>query len=367
MSKDADSYFERDMKCVNADQEANAFLAEIIPNDDGARIRKKFEDSDFSRKQHTFLGMNVENLLRAGNFSCLLGIMDAIWFSWFKKAVCLLENEVVLTDLPKRVEKYQADVEQPRLCPKLEEGEIERIIRQLEERHKIKLSRVEVKYSDNIRRSFCVPPTHLPSEKIIRELHFMRERVKKFHRIRKSKLKFRGLTDSEIEEIDASKFTVFLGRKYANCSAGLYCAAWHELGHVVAFVHGIKARIANESIALAYSFRGLLQGAKEGRFTLEKAVDLIELDIGIAQDPLTNVFTHYDKSLEAIREFNPDLKFRNRDLNELLLELDKTIDYTLAYPFAYEQKRWEYEKIFIYSVALAAITSFTISLALTVL
>lgn len=367
MSKNGDSYFEKAMERVNADQEgAVMFLAKIIPKEDKERIRRNIEkDPDFATKQHMFLGMKVRNALRTAGFFYDPYTMDGIWFSWLHKAVCLAEDQIVVTDSVKeRIEKYQASIERPPVCPKLEAEEFRSMIEQIEERHKIKLSEVEIRYSDNIRSAFCISPTILPSEETISGLYFVQERIRKFYRIRKSELKLKGLTDSEIEGIDPSKYTIFLPRRYSNYSAGLYGAVWHELGHIVASVLGIKAKIPNESVAIAYSFRGLLQEAKEGKLPLEKVFDQIELYIEKTQEPLTRALMHYGEALFAIRKHIPYLKFRNRDPNELLMELDKTIEYTLAYPFAYREGKWRYEKYFVSSMALVAVILFILSLVL---
>jgi len=250
------------------------------------------------------------------------------------------------------------------VCPKLEAGEIRRIKNHMEERYKIDLSGVEIKYSDNIQHAFCVPAVNLPSQKRISKSVFLQEKINRFYRTRKSELRLLGLDDDELKEISPSEFTFFLPRRYPNCLTGLYGALWHEFGHVVASVLGVKAKIPNESVAIAYSFRGLLQEAKEGKITLEKAVDQIRRYIGMTEDPLARAFKHYKEALFTIRKHNPDLKFSNRDVDELLFELDETIDYTLKYPFAYQEGKLRYEKLFVSGVALIAAILFIISLIL---
>lgn len=259
------------------------------------------------------------------------------------------------------------DIEKPPVCPKLEAEEIRSIIEQLEERHKIELPEVEVRYSDNIRHAFCASALNLPSQKTISKSHFLQERINRFYRTRKLELRSLGLKDDELRDICPSKFTIFLPRRYPNYSAGLYGAVWHELGHVAASVLGVKAKIPNESVAIAYSFRGLLHEAKEGKIRLEKAFDQIELYIGKTQEPLTRAFMHYEEALFSIRKYNPDLQFRNRDPDELLSDLDKAISYAIAYPFAYKNGKWAYENFFVYSLALFATVLFIISLALSAL
>ena len=256
------------------------------------------------------------------------------------------------------------DVEKPPVCPKLEAEELRSMMEQLEERHKIELPEVEVRYSDNINRAFCTSALNFPSEKTISKSHFLQERINRFYRTRENELRSRGLKDDELRDICPSKFTIFLPRRYPNYSAGLYGAVWHELGHVAASALGIKAKIPNESVAIAYSFRGLLHEAEEGKISLEKAFDQIELYIGKTQEPLTRAFMHYEEALFSIRKYNPDLQFRNRDPDELLSDLDKAINYTIAYPFAYKNGKWEHETFLVYSLTLAATVLFIISLAL---
>jgi len=214
-------------------------------------------------------------------------------------------------------------------------GEIEGIKESIEKKHNIQLP-VDIIYSGNVYRSFVVPPLYPNLE----HLQQMRQDV---YEKRKYELKSRGLNDYEIKSIDTKKYTIFLP-KTTNNPISLYGTKWEELGHVTAYVLGIKDKIPNEGFALTYRFKGLLQGAKEGLFTVEKAIDEIEYTVkSVRADsalisklknmglkvPDNSEMTHYDDSLFAIRKFNPSLTFRNRELDELLLELDKSIGYTM--------------------------------------
>jgi len=220
-------------------------------------------------------------------------------------------------------------------------GEIESIRETIEKRHGIKLPDVDVKYSDNIDKryhGFTVCPEKLPE-------WYSEEKIKQAVGKRDYELKKRGLKEYEIEQIDKSKYTIFLPKSINPVS--LYGAKWEELGHVAAYVLDIEDETKNESIALAYRFKGLLQAAKEGLFKREEVTNEIESNIKSAQyeKMMVSVYTqmekmglkvpndmkksHYYSSLFAIQKYNSELKFRDRDLDELIVELDKSIDYTL--------------------------------------
>lgn len=218
-------------------------------------------------------------------------------------------------------------------------GEIGRIIDHMERQHEIVFPQVDVKYSDNIHRACCVRPADPPE-------WFSEWARDDFNRRRHSGLRLRRLVEDEIREVDKSKYTVFVPRELLNIPVRLCATLWEELGHVTAWALGVEDMVLNESVALAYRFKGLLKGAEEGRFSLEEAIHRIEFDIKGAEldsyviskiermrfikastdDPMK----HYHKALFAVREFNPQLMFRNRDSHELMAELDKIIGYTLA-------------------------------------
>lgn len=167
-----------------------------------------------------------------------------------------------------------------------------------------------------------------------------------FYGRRHSELKLRGLEDGEIREADTDKYTVFMPTEYLNTPVRFCATIWEELGHVAAWTLGVDDSVLNESLALAHRFKGLLKGAKEGRFSLEEAIHKIESNIKGTELDNSVISTiekimglkpskdrplkHYHKALFAVREFNPQLKFRNRNPHELMVELDKIIDYVLA-------------------------------------
>ncbi|MCK4434309.1 hypothetical protein KAU92_02370, partial [Candidatus Bathyarchaeota archaeon] len=190
-----------------------------------------------------------------------------------------------------------------------------------------------------IHRAFCVSPADPPE-------WFSKWARDGFYGRRHSELKRRGLVDDEIREVDTNKYTVFMPTERLNTPVKFYAAIWEELGHVAAWTLGVDDRVLNESVALAHSFKGLLKGVKEGRFSLEEAIHQIECDIKGAElgnnvmstiekimglkPSKDNLLNHYHKAFFAVREFNPQLKFRNRSPHELMVELDKIIDYVLG-------------------------------------
>ena len=73
----------------------------------------------------------------------------------------------------------------------------------------------------------------------------------------------------------------------------------------------------------ACGFRGLLMSAKEGKISPEEAVDQIERSIKSAKSSIP--FLPHRWTLRTIETYNPDLNFRNRNLDELIAELDRSI------------------------------------------
>ena len=356
MSQGNDSLFSREFKRVDADaREAIVFLANIIPEDAKGQIRRQIEeDHEFSGKQHMFLGMKVRNALRAGGFFYSPHTMDLIWFSWLKKAVFLTESEIIMTNsIKERINRYNASVAKPPICPEIEIEEIEKIKGRIEKRHRIKLP-VEVRYSDNIDRGFCIAavdfPPRMPSEE-----------KNRFYRDRNVLLSLKGLKDCELEGIDPSKFTIFLPRRHLNYPAHLYATLSEELGHAAARALFVKDKSLDGSIAVAYRFAGLLEAAKEGKFPLEKAFDQIELDLKNLQHNPLSYFSDHHQSLHTIREYNPYLRFRNRDPDEILVELDKSIDYALSID---KKRKFKFEKYLILGLAIVVAALMIISFLL---
>jgi hypothetical protein len=195
-------------------------------------------------------------------------------------------------------------------------SEVESIKKELESRHNKKLPEVEVRYSDNIYGAKAIHPLNLPSR-------MPAEEKNEIYRQRDNDLKSFGLKDYELENIDRSKITIFMPRCYRDYPTRLYGASWEELGHGIAYAFDIENKVANESVALAYRFKGLLQGAKEGKFPFKEAVVEIELDMKEARSFPYSIDRHYNKALDIIRQYNSGLKFRDRDPGGLIMELDK--------------------------------------------
>lgn len=313
------SYITEEFKRVEADQEeAIMFLAKIIPKEDKERIRRNIEnDPDFVGKQHMFLGMKVRNALRNGGFFYDPHMMDGIWFPWLKEAVCLPEDKIILTDSnQERIKKYQTSIKRPPPRPKLDPTKIDNIKEQLEKLHNIKLPEVEVRYSDNIRNAFAIRPTKIPR-------FTPKETRNQFIKRRNSRLKAKGLKDEELEGIGISEFTIFLRRRYSNYPVELYGELWHEMGHATAYALNVRDKTLNEGVAYACGFRGLLIEVKEGKLSLEEAVEQIKSNIKGAKGSFP--FFPHRRALLTIEAYNPDLNFRNRNLDELIAELDRSI------------------------------------------
>ena len=370
LGEESVSYFKKELERAYADkQEAIVFLAKIIPRESKEQIHKSIEkDQDFERKQSLFLGMKVRNALRAGGFSYSQEVMELIWFGWLKEAVSLTEDNIVLSDtLKERIKQFQASIEKPPLCPELEMDEINRIRKQIEKRHKIRLPEVEFQYSDNIVDAFCshsVAPPELRDPCTLTDYPLLHEKMTKFYQEWKLNLKLKGLSDSEIEMVNQWKFTIFLPRRYANYPAGLYGAVWHELGHVAASTLSVKNEVLQESIAIAHCLNGLLLEVQEGKVDLEKAVSQIERYVaGYMMNPFSFLSPH-KQGLEAIQVFNPNLRFRGRDVNELEAELDKSIGYALDVD---KRNKLRFEKPLILVAGLAIAAVFAISVILSIL
>ena len=361
MKDDYTPYITEEHKRVQADQEeAIMFLAKIIPKEDKERIRRNIEnDPDFVGKQHMFLGMKVRNALRNSGFFYNPHMMDGIWFPWLKEAVCLPEDKIILTDsIKRRIEKfkeYQLRVNPP-VSPELDMEQITYIKERLENLYGIRMPFIKVKHSEDIKGSFVlVPPT------------FNLDELEYVKRDRDRKLISRGIKEQEIGQIDSSTYTIFLRTRQPKQQIGLYASAWHELAHVAAYTIGIKDTILGESFAFANEFRGLLEAAKEGLFLKDKVADTIQfhikhakyeqLDVAVFSSlrrmglkvptDLTTAY-HYE-ALDAIKKYNPDLRYHGRNLDELLAELDNSIEHILN---AWKRRKWESIRPIIYCSVL---------------
>lgn len=314
MSRAGGLCLKESMERVNADQEeAVVFLAKIISRKEKKRIRMSIaKDPEFAVKQHMFFGMNVRNALRAGGFFYDPITMDVIWFDWLKRAVCLPEDKIILTDsIKERIKKYRASIRRPPLRPKLDPSEVASIKKRLEKRHNMKLPDVDVRYSDNIKGALVIEAPKLPQWAW------------------KHAFELKGLDDDELEGIDPYKFTIFLPKRYSNYPVGLYGVLWHEFGHVLACTLCVKDRTHSEGIAYACGFRGLLLEALEGKFSVEKAVEEIERQIKGVEGSFP--FLPHRTALRVIKKYDvergcfADLEVRNRDPEEFIAELDESI------------------------------------------
>lgn len=336
------SFLQRELDRAKADEEeAILFLASIVPEESRKKIQNEIEnDTRFAAKHHFSLGLTVRNTLRTGGFQYTPNTLDTIWPSWLKKAVNLPKDTIILTDSIKaRIKKYedQQRLENPPICPELEAGQVSKIIRQLEVHYRIKMPEIRIDYSDHIKSSFVFDP---PSYNL-NELEYVREEIER-------DLRLRGLEEDKLKRIDWSRYSIFLLRKQPKQYAGLYGSAWHELAHVAASIIGIKDRVLGESFAIANEFRGLLQASKEGLFPQDEVTDVIEhlaectkyervnteffsklSRMGIRGIPDDYKTPYHYSALDAIREHNPDLRFRNRSPDELITELDGTIEHVL--------------------------------------
>ena len=338
-----DSIFKGMMEHAHTDEkEAIVYLAKIIPEEAKKQIKRNiYDDPDFAVRQHMFLGMRVRNALRVAGFSYGSQVMDRMWFRWLEKAVNLPEDKIMLTDsLKRRMERYRESelLDNPPVCPKLKMDQINSIKEQLEKRYRIKMPFINILYSEDIESSF----TLMPSTYNLDELEYVKKD-------RDHKLLARGVKREEISQIDASTYTVFLLTKQPKQEIGLYASAWHELAHVAAHVISIEDIVDNESFAVLNQFRALLKAAKNGFFTKDKAIDAVEFYIKRAKleqldaalfsrlnemglkvpADLKNAYHH--RALDIIKKHNPELKFHGRNLDELIAELDRSIQYILNF------------------------------------
>lgn len=201
--------------------------------------------------------------------------------------------------------------------------EIDTIRRKLEGQYKREFPYVEVRFSKNIYGAKSIHPQKLPSR-------MSQEKKEEIYRRWDDALRSGGLKDYEIPGLDRSKITVFMPPYYGKKPTIFYAALYEALGHDFAYAHNVENKVSNEGIAQAYRFKGLLEMAKEGKFPLEKAIDQIEDDIkNETKGPFSGLM-HYREALEIVRLYNPSLKFRDRNPDEVITELDKSINYILS-------------------------------------
>ncbi len=338
MSEPYDLLMRKDTERADADcKEAIVFLAAIISKEDRQRIRLMIGSApEFRAREHLSLGMKTRNVLRWGGFFYNPHLMDYIWFPWLKKAVDLPENEIALTDsIKERIKSYETQerLANPPMCPQLEEEQIGKIIKQLEENYGISFPAVNVEYSDDGRGSFLL----VPPSSYLDEFEWVKKK-------RDDRLRLEGLKEHELQRIDSQRFTIFLGRRQPKQQVGLYASAWHELAHVAASILGIKDTDLSESFAYANELKGLLKAAKDGVFSREEVFDTIEfilkssefeqLDaalfsklarMGLHGIPKEYTTPYHFLALKTLRKHNPELEYRSRSAEVLVAELDNTI------------------------------------------
>jgi len=209
----------------------------------------------------------------------------------------------------------------------------------MQKRHQIALPEFDVKYSATLRNAFLLSP--LPSwvitEKTTREVIENTD----------SQLRLHGLKDAEIEQIDRLRYTIFFPAILPIDTLFSTASRWEEMGHLLAYALGIDDRVKNESVAVIYRFIGLILAAKQGLVEKEKVLSHLELCRQSTDHERAQAFMfqklgqmglkvrqelkepHYYKSFSAIRRYNPKMTYRGRDLDEILRELDRSLNYAL--------------------------------------
>lgn len=209
---------------------------------------------------------------------------------------------------------------------------------------------VIVIHSDNIEDAFSYSPLPYSSRWLMEERDSFVEEVKK-------EFKLRGLSESELAEVDVTKHMIVLPRKYQKHRVKLCGVEWHEFGHVAAHVLGLDSRILNESFATANQFKGLLETGRKGRFGRDEVVKEIErnlqdtaaekakakmslklkgMGLKVSDD---HTLALHDSALFLLKKHNPNLRFRDRDADEVLAELNMSIKYILG--FSNSKKEWK--------------------------
>lgn len=216
---------------------------------------------------------------------------------------------------------------------------VEEIREFMQRRHGTVLPDVDVRYSDNIDCGFTVSP--MPD-------WYSEDGTPYAIRDWNGQLKARGLSDAEIERHDRTKYTIYFPSSYLDSPIVFQAGTWEEMGHVLAFTLKILDRVQNESVALTYRFIGLTRAAKIGLLGKEEVLNHLELCWRSTAHERAHAFMfrklgqmglkvrqelkepHYYKSFFAIRRYNEKMVFRGRDLDGIMQELDRSLDYALA-------------------------------------
>jgi len=210
---------------------------------------------------------------------------------------------------------------------------IEQIIKSLETLLKTKMPRIRVRYSQNTGNSFCLK-SFIPEVQYELELArraWLRELCEET-----------GLAEDEVADIDLSEFNVFLVQRQSRGALGLYGTVWHELAHVAAYASGIDDQVAQESIAIACGFRGLLQAAKDGLFSEKEVRNEIAYLVKAAQREQLSAFlfiklermglkcpkrykqTYHFDVLKALKQHIQALKSPSSSIDELIEAMEDT-------------------------------------------
>lgn len=282
-------------------------------------------------------GMFWRNALRAGGFRNV----RQYWSVWLREALSLPVDKIAITDAMKsRIDHYKEwfSVEYPPVVQEIETEHVEQIEKRLEERYGIELPDLQVFCSDKVKNSFFVPA---PSFNLDEFQYTKKER--------NERLAFHGASREEIERIDSARHAVFLARKQPYGYVGLYGSACHELAHVAAHALGARPKSKDDSVllecfAMANEYQFLLQATKDGLFSEEEATHVIARSLESAKnqqyEPVFFILSrmnlqgtpdyyktpYYQLAAEMIQKHNPSLLVRNRNLNDLMAEFDRTIE-----------------------------------------
>lgn len=222
-------------------------------------------------------------------------------------------------------------------------NEAEEMRRKFELQYRKKIPSSEIRFSSNIYGATSLHPQRLPAR-------MSQERRDNIYAKWNNDLTSKGLKEHEIRNLDRSKIAIFMPIYYQHDPIRFYATLCEELGHNVAYSHRIAPRVSNEAVALACRFKGLLEAAKEGKFSLDKVIERIESDIKEYTHGPFSWLMHYHKALDyAITKYNPHLEFRNRNPDDLIWELNKSLDYMFK---TYERIKYDlnrlHEKIKLY-------------------
>lgn len=234
----------------------------------------------------------------------------------------------------------------------------EPIKKYLEKYHRRKLPEFDVTYSDELYLSFLtVPGLSLDQLKYEMEcvavapVEKLAERINrdKFTIIHPTKEAFRKIISETYRHINylyenqelvpeerntKVKYMLNWVERYVDTckhwKESVYERTWHEMGHILTRAYGLEDLPSpwSEGVAVAYGFKGLLLGTKKGRFPVERTTEQIKSRIeeykGFPEgkESLDRVLGDFETKIE---KFDPSAG----DLDDLIADLDKKIDYAL--------------------------------------